>query len=236
MATHARTARPPPARAAPRRRRSRPRCSPPSTATATPTAATAGASSPTCARPRASPAGRYHAFEVFADIAPATTPRAVELCDWLASVTLPDGGLPFALPVPTRPAARPSGRRPTRRSPRSRSPRSSRPPPSGSPRHDPAVAAHPWLARATDYCLAAIDALDDGAVRDRAGRRRSSSWTRCTTTAARGRRAARAAGRLHPARRAASPSTGGAEDETMRAARLRALPRSARRGELFARR
>jgi hypothetical protein len=27
--------------------------------------------------------------------------------------------------------------------------------------HDPAVAAHPWLTRATDYCLAAIDALDD---------------------------------------------------------------------------
>ena len=26
--------------------------------------------------------------------------------------------------------------------------------------HDPAVAAHPWLARATAYCLAAIDALD----------------------------------------------------------------------------
>jgi hypothetical protein len=28
-------------------------------------------------------------------------------------------------------------------------------------RHDEAVAAHPWLASATDYCLAAIDALGD---------------------------------------------------------------------------
>ena len=26
--------------------------------------------------------------------------------------------------------------------------------------HDPAVAAHRWLARATDYCLAAIDAVE----------------------------------------------------------------------------
>ena len=36
-----------------------------------------------------------------------TTPRAVELCDWLASVTLPDGGLPFALPVPDPAACAP---------------------------------------------------------------------------------------------------------------------------------
>src|SRR5436309_3174930 len=50
------------------------------------------------------PGPALHAFEVFTDIAPATSPRAVELCDWLSSVTLPDGGLPFALPV-TRPAA-----------------------------------------------------------------------------------------------------------------------------------
>src|SRR5919106_1806679 len=45
------------------------------------------------------PGGALHAFEVFEEIAPVTTPRALELCDWLDSVTLPDGGLPFALPV-----------------------------------------------------------------------------------------------------------------------------------------
>ena len=34
-------------------------------------------------------------------------PRAGELCDWLAAVTLPDGGLPFALPVPDPAACAP---------------------------------------------------------------------------------------------------------------------------------
>src|SRR5688572_4115051 len=49
--------------------------------------------------PESQPGAALHAFEVFEGIAPATTARAVELCDWLDSVTLPDGGLPFALPV-----------------------------------------------------------------------------------------------------------------------------------------
>ena len=66
---------------------------------ATPTAATAGAWSPTCATARSQPGPALHAFEVFEDIAPATSPRAAALCDWLQTVTLPDGGVPFALPV-----------------------------------------------------------------------------------------------------------------------------------------
>ena len=53
------------------------------------------------------PGGALHALEAFADAAPATTPRAAEVCDWLASVTLPDGGLPFALPVPDAAATAP---------------------------------------------------------------------------------------------------------------------------------
>ncbi|MGH2988378.1 MAG: hypothetical protein ACRDMA_00730, partial [Solirubrobacterales bacterium] len=36
------------------------------------------------------PAPPLHAFEVFEDIIPATTPRAAELCDWLESASLPD--------------------------------------------------------------------------------------------------------------------------------------------------
>ena len=48
------------------------------------------------------PAGRRaHAFEVFEDIAPATALQAAALCDWLDSVSLPDGGLPLALPSST---------------------------------------------------------------------------------------------------------------------------------------
>jgi hypothetical protein len=106
------------------------------------------------------PGAALHAFEVFADIAPATAPQTVALCDWLESVSIPDGGLPFVLPVPD---------------------------PAGSAtwwakaesdtsslqitsvvalcahrvaRHDPGVAAHPWLAGATRYCLDAVRAID----------------------------------------------------------------------------
>src|ERR687894_1664107 len=39
------------------------------------------------------PGGALHAFEVFADVGAAASDRAVELGDWLATVTLPDGGL-----------------------------------------------------------------------------------------------------------------------------------------------
>ena len=49
--------------------------------------------------PESQPGAALHAFEVFEDIAPATAPQAVALCDWLHSVTLPDGGLPMALPL-----------------------------------------------------------------------------------------------------------------------------------------
>jgi len=99
------------------------------------------------------PAPALHAFEVFEDIAPATSPRTVELCDWLGIVTLEDGGLPFAVPVG---------------SPAGCAPFWANADPNVSSlqitsivtamahrvaRHDPAVAGHPWLKRATEYCL-----------------------------------------------------------------------------------
>ena len=107
------------------------------------------------------PGGALHAFEAFADLAPVTTRRARELCDWALSVTLSDGGLPFALPVPDPAACAPfwAGA-------------------DGSTSSlqitgvvvatatrvaafDTDVAGHPWLARATAFCLDAIAALGD---------------------------------------------------------------------------
>src|SRR5882757_4938924 len=44
--------------------------------------------------PESQPGAARHAFEVFEDIAPATAAQAAELCDWLESACLPDGGLP----------------------------------------------------------------------------------------------------------------------------------------------
>jgi hypothetical protein len=111
--------------------------------------------------PESQPGGALHAFEAIAETAPATTPRPAELCDWLESVTLPDGGLPFALPV-----ADPAGTAPFW---------ANADPATSSLQitayvagtahlvalHDPAVAGHAWLERATDYCIAAAEALDD---------------------------------------------------------------------------
>ena len=107
------------------------------------------------------PGGAYHAFEVFEEIAPSTSPRAVQLCDWLASVALPDGGLPFALPI-----SDPAGCAPfwAQADPTVSSLQITAFVTGTAQRvaaHDEAVAAHPWLTRATDYCLAAIDALED---------------------------------------------------------------------------
>ncbi|WP_163512690.1 hypothetical protein [Fodinicola acaciae] len=99
-----------------------------------------------------------HAFEVFAEAGP--TPRAVELCDWLDTVTLPDGGVPFAVPV---------------RDPAGCAPFWAEADSTVSAlqisaivaekahlvaAHDPAVAGHPWLARISDYCLSEIRELD----------------------------------------------------------------------------
>ncbi|MEO3883827.1 hypothetical protein [Nonomuraea sp. B5E05] len=114
--------------------------------------------------PESQPGAALHAFAVFGDVAPhvapRTSPHAAALCDWLESVTLPDGGLPFSLPLAVSEASAPWWR-------------------SGDPAvsslqitsvtaaaahqvaaYDPAVAAHPWLERATRYCLDAIQRLE----------------------------------------------------------------------------
>jgi hypothetical protein len=106
------------------------------------------------------PGPAWHAFEVFADVAPVVAPEAAQLCDWLESVSLPDGGLPFALPIDD-----PSGCAPfwANADPNAFSLQITSIVAAHANRvavHDPAVAAHSWPARATDRCIAAIDALD----------------------------------------------------------------------------
>ncbi len=111
--------------------------------------------------PESQPAGALHAFEVFEDIAPATTPHAACLCDWLASVSLPDGGLPFALPVTDTSGCAPFW---AQADPTVSTLHSTAFAVCGALRvaaYDPAVAAHPWLDRATRYCLTAIEAIGD---------------------------------------------------------------------------
>jgi hypothetical protein len=106
------------------------------------------------------PAAALHAFEVFAEIAPATAPEAVELCDWLESIALPEGGLPFAVPLEDARGSAPFW---ANADPHAFSLQITAIVAANANRvaaHDPAVAAHPWLARATSCCLAAIDALE----------------------------------------------------------------------------
>jgi hypothetical protein len=95
-------------------------------------------------------------MEVFADVAPATTPRAAQLCDWLAGATTTDGGLPFALPVPD-----PAGCAPFWLGADSASSLQITAVVAATAHRvaDPAVAGHPWLARATEFCLDAVRRL-----------------------------------------------------------------------------
>lgn len=112
--------------------------------------------------PGSQPVGALHAFEVLAEVGPAGGGYAVGLCDWLGSVTLPDGGLPFALPIDTADAV-------------GSAPFWCQADPSQSSLHAtamvtalahqgagnvPDVGDHPWLARATEYCRREIEQLE----------------------------------------------------------------------------
>jgi hypothetical protein len=111
--------------------------------------------------PESQPAGALHALEVFAEAAPETSPDAAELCDWLEFATLGDGGLPFALPVTD-----PAGCAPfwAGADAETSSLHITAAVCSMAYRvaaHDPDVAAHPWLAAATDYCLGEIETMSE---------------------------------------------------------------------------
>jgi hypothetical protein len=110
--------------------------------------------------PESQPGCALHAFEAFAD-ADAAAKEAMELCDWLSSVALPDGGLPFALPIADAAGCAPFW---AEADPKTSSLQITAYVAAAAHRvaaHDPAVAGHPWLAAATRYCLAAIEEIED---------------------------------------------------------------------------
>jgi hypothetical protein len=110
--------------------------------------------------PESQPGPALHAFEVFAEVAPVIAPEAVELCDWLDGVALPGGGLPFALPIGDVSTTAPfwANADPTAFSLQITAIVAAQA--NRVAVHDPAVAAHPWLARATSRCLEALDGLE----------------------------------------------------------------------------
>jgi hypothetical protein len=110
--------------------------------------------------PESQPGPSLHAFEVFEEVGPLTAHHAVTLCDWLATVALPDGGIPFGLPVTERAGSAPwwADADPSVSSLQITAINAALA--TRVARHDPAVAAHPWLQRATEYCFAEIARLD----------------------------------------------------------------------------
>jgi hypothetical protein len=106
--------------------------------------------------PGSQPAGALHAFETLADAA-VVSPMAADLCDWLDSVTLPDGGLPFALAGADSPGTARwwAGADPTSSSLHITSAVCA------YAHGVPEAAEHPWLQRATEYCLREIAALKE---------------------------------------------------------------------------
>jgi hypothetical protein len=116
--------------------------------------------------PASQPVAALHAFEVFEEIAPRTSPLAAELCDWLDAVSLPAGALPFALPGADSPGTAPFWAAADPAEPSLHITSAVAGIAHRVGRHDPAVAAHPWLARATSWCLDEIPRVtaDDHAL------------------------------------------------------------------------
>lgn len=106
--------------------------------------------------PESQPGGAQHALEALADAGPATSPHAAALLDWLNSVTLPDGGLPFALPIGDPVACAPFwvDADPAESSLQITAAVATQA--HRAARWDKSVRDHPWLETATRYCLDAI--------------------------------------------------------------------------------
>jgi len=109
--------------------------------------------------PESQPAAALHAFEVFAETGRA--PQSATLCHWLDTVSLEDGGLPMALPMAITAGSGPwwAGADATASSLQITSVVAARAWVAAA--GDPAIAMHPWLARATDYTIAAIGRLEE---------------------------------------------------------------------------
>jgi len=110
--------------------------------------------------PESQPAGAMHALEALNEAAAVDSPRVPALLDWLQRQTLPDGGLPFALPVrdPTATAPFWAGADPGRSALQTTSQVAAQA--HRLARHRPDVAGSPWLRAATEYCVSAIGRLD----------------------------------------------------------------------------
>jgi len=111
--------------------------------------------------PASQPVAALHAFEVLEEVAPVTSPLATGLLDWLDAVALPGGALPFALPGTASAGSAPMWQSADTTSPSLHMTAVVLGIAHRVARHDPAVAAHAWLRRATDWATGQIAALGE---------------------------------------------------------------------------
>jgi hypothetical protein len=107
------------------------------------------------------PGGALHALEVLAELSGAGAEQALALCDWLDRHSLPDGGLPFALPVLDPTAVAPFW---AQADPGVSSLQITAAVAGQAYRAAevlPEFASHPWLTAAAGFCLAAIERLPE---------------------------------------------------------------------------
>lgn len=107
------------------------------------------------------PGPGLHAFEAWADAGASVPGRAVELCDWLGSIALDGGALPFALPVDGRTGTAPFWADADPSEPSLQITACVVAQAHRVAALDRAVAAHPWLAAATAWCLDAARAITE---------------------------------------------------------------------------
>jgi hypothetical protein len=106
------------------------------------------------------PGGALHALEALADAGPANSPHTAALLDWLNSVTLPDGGLPFALPIRDPAACAPFWVQADPAESSLQITAAVAAQAHRAARWDQSIRDHPWLETATRYCLDAIRRID----------------------------------------------------------------------------
>jgi hypothetical protein len=107
------------------------------------------------------PVAAMHAMEVLAEIPDTTGRRPVELCDWLADNTLPDGGVPLALPYSDTAGSAPFWATADATVSALQMTAQLAAQAHRLARHRADIADHPWLATATTYCLDAIDRISE---------------------------------------------------------------------------
>jgi len=107
------------------------------------------------------PAAALHAFEVLADIGSESREIAVRLCDWAGSVSFANGALPFAFAMDDGTGSAPFWGNADESEPSLWMTSAVCGQAHRVADHDAAIAEHPWLAKATDCCLAEVARLDE---------------------------------------------------------------------------